>query len=147
MYLQWVNNLRTVYGSCHIIDFIMDVPVSYTLVVDGGVMLCMVISIVRIIWTCSFLPIYFEMQLIFPGSQPEVPHIPRFCLFNYDVIVGVGLSGGIVSFNWSLEVEDSPLRSDSFWEGRLFESYEISFQLQLLLLRPLNGGGTCILHV
>ena len=36
-------------GCCHVIDLVMDVPVSYTLVVDGGVMLCMVISIVRII--------------------------------------------------------------------------------------------------
>ena len=88
-------------GCCHIIDVAMNVPISYTLVVDDGVIFSMVVSIVRSIWICTFFPIYFETELIFFALYLEVLHVPSFCLFNCDFIVGECLSSGITGFNWS----------------------------------------------
>ena len=88
-------------GCCHIIDLVIDIPISCTLVMDDGVMFSMVISIVKIVWICSFLSIYFEIELIFSASQPNVPHVPRFCFLKCDIIVDECSSDGIVGFNWS----------------------------------------------
>ena len=47
-------------GSCHIIDLVMDVPVSYTLVVDYWVIFSVVISIVGVIWVYNFFQYIFK---------------------------------------------------------------------------------------
>ena len=103
-------------GSCHIVDFgmaelwsgscygigiVMYVPVSNALVMDYRVMFGMVISIVRVICMGSLFPVDFKMKLVFPVSEPEVPHIPRLCFFYCNIVVSEGLCSGVVCFDGS----------------------------------------------
>ena len=88
-------------GSSHVIYLVMDIVVSNAFVVDGRMMLSIVICMIWVIIICSFLPGNFKVKLVLPVTEPVVAHVPRFCLFNGDVVVGEGLGGSIVCFDRS----------------------------------------------
>ena len=88
-------------GSSQVIYFVIDILMSDSFVVDGGVMLGVVVCMIGVIIICTFFPESFKVKLVFSVTEPVVAHVPRFCLFNCDVIVGEGLSSGIVRFIWS----------------------------------------------
>ena len=88
-------------GSWYGIGTVMYVPVSNALVMDYSVMFSMVISIVGVICMGSLFPVDFKMKLVFSVSEPEVPHIPRLCFFDCNIIVSEGLCSGVVCFDGS----------------------------------------------
>ena len=72
---------------------------SDAFVVDGGMMLGVVICMIGVIIICTFLPGNFKVKLVFSVAEPVVAHVPRFSLFNGDVIVGEGLGSSIICFD------------------------------------------------
>ena len=100
-HIVYLRKAELLSGRCNGMGIVMNVPVSDALMMDYRVMLSMVISIVGVICMGTLFPVYFKMKLVFPVSQPEVPHIPRLCFFDCNVVVSEGLGGGVVCFDGS----------------------------------------------
>ena len=78
------------------VDFVMNIIMSNSFMVDGWVMLGMIVCMVGIITVCTFFPENLEVELVFSVTKPVVSHVPGLCFLYCDVVVGKSLGCSII---------------------------------------------------